>query len=122
MFSVNIKSCSKELSPKERVLIKDTTPANKLDAIVDENGIDIYVDFFAVLNVHNDKADPVDYENYVIVATDGNVYVTGSSSFWNAFTGISDEMSGYDEEWGIHVYKRDSKNYSGKKFITCKII
>lgn len=123
MFNVTIESCSKELSAKERVLIKDTTAATKLDAVVKgDESVEIYVDFYAVLNVHNDKADPVDYKNYVIVDKNGEVYVTGSNSFWNAFNQISEEMAGSEDDWGIKVYKRDSKNYSGKQFITCKII
>lgn len=121
MFTATVKECSKELTAKERIAIKDTGSAIKLDDIPDD-GIDVLVDYYAILNIHNDKATPNDYENYVLVDKDGNKFVTGSTSFWNAFNAIAEEMEGESEEWGVHVYKRPSKNYTGKSFITCTII
>ena len=35
---------------------------------------------------------------------------------------IYDEMYGEEETWAIKAYKLDSKNYKGKKFLTCSII
>ena len=122
MFNSTVKSCSKELTAKERIAIKDTQSAIKLDEAVNGEGVDISVDYYAVVGIHNDKATPVDYDNYVLVDYDGNKYVTGSQSFWNAFESIANEMAGEEEAWGVHVYKRPSKNYSGKEFLTCHII
>ena len=121
MFEVNIKFASKELSAKERISFKDTQNAIKLDEAANDN-CEIYPAYYGVLDIHNDKAEPQDYENYVIVDENGDKYVTGSSSFWNSFKGIADEMVGESERWGIKVYKKDSKNYKGKKFIQCSII
>ena len=59
---------------------------------------------------------------YVIIDKNGDKYVTGSLSFWNSFMDIYTEMLGEDEEWSIKAYKLDSKNYKGKKFLTCSII
>ena len=120
MFDVKIKEVSKELTAKERIFFKDTQDAIKLDEAANEECV-IYPEYWGVLNIHNDKADPTDYENYVLVAG-GKKYVTGSSSFWNSFKPIADEMAGESEKWGIKVYKKDSKNYKGKKFIQCSII
>lgn len=121
-YSVEIKETSKQLSAKERIAIKDTSNALKLDIECEENGVLITPVAFAILSIHNEKSDNKDYENYVITDKDGTKYVTGSESFWNAFISIWDEMQEEEEEWGIKAYKLDSKNYKGKKFLTCSII
>ena len=121
-YSVEIKETSKQLSAKERIAIKDTSNALKLDIECEEDGVIITPVAFAILSIHNEKSDNKDYENYVITDKDGTKYVTGSESFWNAFISIWDEMQNEEEEWGIKAYKLDSKNYKGKKFLTCSII
>ena len=121
-YSVEIKETSKQLSAKERIAIKDTSNALKLDIECEENGVVITPVAFAILSIHNEKSDNKDYENYVITDKGGTKYVTGSQSFWDAFISIWDEMQNEEEEWGIKAYKLDSKNYKGKKFLTCSII
>lgn len=122
-YNVTIKEVSKELTARERIMLKDTTNAIKLDEAA--NGGDPLVitpAAFAVLSIHNEKSDNVDYENYIVMDTNGNKFVTGSPSFWASFMEIWEEMMGEDEEYSIEVYKRDSKNYKGKQFLTCSII
>lgn len=121
-YSVEIKETSKQLSAKERIAIKDKSNAIKLDIECEEDGVIITPVAFAILSIHNEKSDNKDYENYVITDKEGTKYVTGSESFWNAFISIWDEMQNEEEEWGIKAYKLDSKNYKGKKFLTCSII
>ena len=121
-YYVAIKEVSKELTARERIMLKDTTNAIKLDEAA--NGGDPLVitpAAFAVLSIHNEKSDNVDYENYIIMDTNGNKFVTGSPSFWASFMEIWEEMMNEDEEYSIEVYKRDSKNYKGKQFLTCSI-
>lgn len=120
-YSASIKESSRELSAKERIMLKDTTSAVKLDQATQAEDIHISVDSYAILNIHNDKATPTDYENYIILDRNGTKYVTGSQSFWNAFMDIFSEMENEPEEWSIRVYRHPSKNYSGKDFITCAI-
>ena len=120
-YSVEIAETSKELSAKERIRIKDTTDAVKLDEATQEGAIIINPAMYAVLNIHNEKSDNVNYKNYIIVDKDGTKYVTGSESFWSSFMNIYEEMSGEQEEWSIKVYRAPSKNYKGKDFITCSI-
>ena len=121
-YSVEITETSRELSAKQRIALKDTSDAIKLDIACDENAVIIEPADYAILAIHNEKSDNVDYVNYVIIDKNGDKYVTGSASFWNAFTDIYLEMKGEDEDWSIKVYKLDSKNYKGKKFLTCSII
>lgn len=121
-YSVEIKETSKELSAKERIALKDTSNAIKLDTACDTEAIIITPVAYAVLGIHNEKSDNKDYENYILQDANGEKYVTGSASFWNSFMDIYTEMLGENEEWSIKAYKLDSKNYKGKKFLTCSII
>lgn len=121
-YLVEIKETSRELTAKQRIALKDTSNALKLDTICDENAVIIDPVDYAVLSIHNEKSDNVDYENYVIIDKNGDKYVTGSPSFWSTFMGIYSEMKNEEEEWSIKVYKLDSKNYKGKKFLSCSII
>lgn len=120
-YSVTIVNSSKELTAKERIKLKDTTGAIKLDEVTQVESIAIYPTAYAVLAIHNEKSDNKDYENYIIEDKDGNRYVTGSQSFWNSFCDIAKEMENESEEWGIRVYRVPSKNYKGKEFLTCSI-
>lgn len=120
-YSASIKEASRDLTAKERIMLKDTTSAVKLDQATQVEDVHISVDSYAILNIHNDKATPTDYENYIILDRNGTKYVTGSQSFWNAFMDIFPEMENESEEWSIRVYRHPSKNYSGKDFITCAI-
>lgn len=121
-YSLTIKEMSKELSAKERIALKDTTNAVKLDEATKVEPVMIDPDMWAVLAIHNEKSQNPDYDNYIIVAKDGTKYTTGSASFWSSFMDIVAEMEGETEEWGVKVYRSPSKNYTGKDFITCSII
>jgi len=121
-YSVQIVETSKELSAKERIAIKDTSDAIKLDTACEGSEIIFTPAAYAVLAVHNEKSDNVDYENYIITDKENNKYVTGSASFFSSFKDIWDEMKDEDEEWALKCYKLDSKNYTGKQFLTCSIV
>ena len=121
-YSVEIKETNKELKAKERIALKDTSNATKLDEACNEGEVVITPVAFAVLGIHNEKSDNKDYENYILQDVSGEKFVTGSASFWDSFMDIYTDMSGEDEEWSIKAYKLDSKNYKGKKFLTCSII
>ncbi len=122
-YNVTIRECSKELSARERVLIKDTTNVISLDEATSDSDSPLVIspDFYAVLDVHNEKSDNKDYTKYIIVDKNGNKFVTGSDSFWNSFMEIMAEMEG-EGDFEIQVYRRESKNYKGKSFITCSIV
>lgn len=127
-YEVQITESSRELTAKERVALKDTSNAVSLDTAVDtaEGGKVIIkpVDY-AVLSVHNENAkegENKDYTNYVLIDENGVKYVTGSDAFYSSFKNIYDEMKNESEEWALECYKKPSKNYSGKGFITCSII
>ena len=123
-YSAKVVESSKELSARERLMYKDTTTATKLDTILETtDSLEISPIGYVVLDIHNEKSETnKDFQNYVIIDSDGNRYVTGSPSFWKAFKEIWDEMEDEDEAYSIAIYKIDSKNYKGKKFLTCTIL
>ena len=121
-YSVKILEASKELTAKQKVQLKDTTDAIKLDDVTKSGAIILDPDFYAVLQIHNENSDNKDYYNYLVVCKDGEKYVTGSESFWSSFEDIMSDMFGSEEEFHIKVYKLPSKKYNGKEFITCSIV
>lgn len=121
-YSVKINYTSKELFARDRVAVKDTTNAISLDEATKGSPVVIDVDYFVVLDVHNEKSEDKDYTKYVIVDKGGNKFVTGSESFFSALTEILDEMGGSDEPYQVEAYRMPSKNYKGKEFLTCSIV
>ena len=123
-YSVSIVDISKEINAKERLQLKDTSSAVKLDKATQEGDVIIDVDFFAELLIHNEQArtEEKDYTQYIIVDKSGEKYVTGSQSFWNSFLDIYNEMHDYEDDWAIRVYRMPSKNREGKDFIICSVI
>lgn len=121
-YRVEIREASEELTKKQKILLKDTTGAMKLDVATQEAPVIINPALWAVLAIHNEKSSNPDYFNYIVVDKDGTKYVTGSESFWDTFYDIWSDMQGEEEDWSIRAYRSPSKNYTGKDFITCSIV
>lgn len=124
-YSVKVTDASRELTAKERIILKDTTDAVRLDTATQEGAVLIEVALWAELDIHNEHSDDVDYKNYLIVDKDGQKYITGSESFWATFRDIYDDASELDEQgekWALKVYRQPSKNRPGKDFITCSLV
>ena len=123
-YSVKVKEVSKELTHKERIQIADLTDCVRLDTATQEGPVLIDLDYYAVLEIHNEKSEDKDYENYVVADKNGTRYSTGSKSFFNNLVDIYEEMedSEDDEVWQIKAYRKPSKNRQGKDFITCSIV
>lgn len=121
-YNVTIAKTSKELTHKERVRMKDTTNALSLDEVTKDGPVLIDLDFYAVLNVHNEKSDSIDYTVCILVDKAGTKYRTGSPSFMTALDEIMVDMADCDEPWQLEVSRRPSKNYKGKEFLTCSVV
>ena len=119
-YRVSIVKASKELSKVEKVKFKDTSDCVKIDEITKNEDAIIDVDFFVLLDVHNEVAKgEKDYRQIVIVDTTGTKFVTGSKTFVQNFLSIAEELDG--EEYAIKAIRKPSKNYAGKEFLTCVI-
>lgn len=124
-YEVNIVSSTRELSPKEKIKLKDLSNSINLDNATQAEGkVVINYDYHVLLNIHNEKSkDRKDYQNVVVVDKDGTKYNTGSESFLTTLEDITDEMLDAGEtDFSIEVYRKDSKNYKGKQFITCSVL
>ena len=124
-YTTSITESSKELSIREKIKLKDLTSAIAIDKVVEpEKPLVIAPDFYAYLSIHNEKLpeDEQDYKTMVIVDKSGTKYYTGSGSAITSFVDIFDEMIDTAEPFEIEFYKRESKNYSGKHFITCSLV
>lgn len=122
-YKAMVEDASWTMTAREKLRYTDLTDAIQLDEATQSGDVIIDVDKWAVINVHNEKSDTVDYMKYVIIDKDEQVYVTGSESFWKSFVQIYEVMSDEGETtYSIKVYRRESKNYKGKDFIACRII
>lgn len=124
-YKVEIAHSTKDLTVREKIRIKDLDNVIQLDdATQQEGNIVIDFDYYVILKVHNEfSKDDKDYNKYVIVDKGGNKFVTGSESFMTSLEGIVDEMVDAGEtDFEIEVYRKDSKNYTGKQFLTCTIV
>lgn len=124
-YTTSIIESSKELSVREKIKLKDLTSAIAIDKVVEpEKPIDIAPDFYAYLSIHNEKLpeNEQDYKIMVIVDKSGTKYYTGSESAISSFVDIFGEMIETAEPFEIEFYKKESKNYNGKHFITCSLV
>lgn len=124
-YTTSITESSKELSVREKIKLKDLTSAIAIDKVVEpEKPLVIAPDFYAYLSVHNEKLpeNEQDYKTMVIVDKSGTKYYTGSDSAISSFVNIFDEMIDTAEPFEIEFHKKESKNYSGKHFITCSLV
>ena len=122
-YKAEIVSCSKELTKPERISIKDTSDATPIDQVLDsvpDTFFVIDVAYYAEIGVHNEAAKgDKDYSIYIIVDKIGTKYCTSSTSFFDSFMDIASEMDG--DDFSVKVFRKPSKNYNGKYFISCSI-
>lgn len=126
MYKSEVKEVfRKELTKKEKVMLKDLTDCTVLGTEAEANGCDIIIHpaFYAILSIHNDALTEPDYDVYVIVDRDGTKYQTGSASFITSFLDIMADMQDEDPEtWAIKVTLKSSKNRTGKSFLKAVLI
>lgn len=121
-YSAKVVNASKELTGKEKVMLKDTTDAVSLNEAVKDGALLINPYLWAEVSVHNENSDNVDYNVFIVVDKDGTKYKTSSTSFIDTFKDILSDMSETDEEYSVKVYTRPSKNPAYQGFITCSIM
>lgn len=121
-YEVTIAECSKELTARERIKLKDLADALNINTVIENEGEGIInVDYYATIEVHNEYSEDTEYQQFVIVDTEGTKYYTGSQSFIESFLNIAEELQGTDEAFIIKCYGIESKNYKGRSFLSCSL-
>lgn len=122
-YRVEITEASKELTVREKIYYKNYDDTIKLDEIIKEDGTKFIITpvEYVCLSVFNEKAKSQNYEVIVIKTVDGTRYSTGSKSFMSSFLDIFNEVANDEEPFEIEIYKRPSKNFTDKCFITCNL-
>ena len=120
MFKVSIKESSRDFTARERIAFKDTSNAIQLDTVLSDETVtlDIVPVDYIRLEVESDDER---YDKIIVITDKGEKYITGSQSFQTAFLSIWEEMKTDSDPYTITVYKRKSRNYAGKAFITCSL-
>ena len=128
-YTVKIaKSSMEHITAREELMLKSTTGGMAIDetlASLDGNALIIQPMDYAVLEIHNEKVkegENTDYTKYIILDKEGTKYVTSSENFMNTFIDIYETMKNSGEDYAIKIFRKESKNYKGKYFITCEII
>ena len=127
-YNTKIVSSSRELTAKERITLKDFNDCIGLDTVTNEtDGIILDPEVIVEVQVHNERAkDDKDYSTIIILDKNGTKYSTSSNSLRDSIGDIMDELASLtdDEREGlkIKVFKKPSKNYSGKFFLTATVI
>ena len=125
-YTTTVVAGSREFTKLETAMLSDVSDAVKLDeAVTPETGLVISIGMFAVLEIHNPRAkddENTDYTALVIEDADtGERYTSGSSSLIERITELWDDLSEEDpNSWALKIYKRESKNYRGKYFLTAR--
>lgn len=122
MYKVEVRSSFKEISAKDKVKYKNFDEGISISDYIDKNGeLIIAPDNVIELHIINDKSEDKEYNRYLVIDKENNVYTTGSDSFYESLSDIMADMAEVGEPYEIKCYKQQSKNNSGK-FINCRIV
>lgn len=113
-----------EPTKRESVYYKTASDFKRIDQLVEEEGSAVIEPAgYVVLAVHNEgtKNERKDYDMFLVVEKNGTVYSTSSENFFSTFTDIFHDMIG-EPDFRLNMFALPSKNYQGKKFLTCSLV
>ena len=124
-YEAKIVDGSREFSKVESLKIKMLSGAIAIDDLLkdSDNPIIEGVTDWAELQIHNENSkQDKDYSKYVVLTENGDMFITGSESFWDSFRTIYDTMNeGEKETFSVQVYAVKSTNFAGE-FFNCAIV
>ena len=132
-YEVTITGSSLEkIRGTERLRYTNFAGMVQLDDIISDDGVKTALDItgYVECHVHNDKSDTQEYDKLVLIANDGELYLTGSDSFKRGFIEIfealtddfvEDGIAPQDRIYPILAFKAPSKNIKGKTFLCCAV-
>lgn len=124
-YEVKLVESSRPLTARDKIRFKNFSAAIALDTLVsdDKESFSFVPTGYAIFQVHNERAENTDYPLYIIEDSSGNLYKTGSLSFFGRFRDIFDTMVAEtpDEQFSISVIKRPSARYKGKYILLAQL-
>lgn len=132
-YEVTITGSSLEkIRGTERLRYTNFAGMVQLDDILSDDGVKTAFDItgYVECHVHNDKSDTPEYDKLVLIAKDGELYLTGSDSFKRGFIEIyealtddfvEDGIAPQDRVYPILAFRAPSKNIKGKTFLCCAV-
>lgn len=120
-ITVTILDVSRLLSRIEEVRVKDSTAAESLSELVDQQGQVCFTPNYWARVIVTDERQEKHFEKLVIVTLDGRKLITGSASFLSTFLDLYKQLAGEQEPVVYIALKRASKKYPGKGFLVCTI-
>ena len=121
VYKVNIIKEVGQLTSKEKVMLITGAETTGVEEIY-TNGETIKPVKYAILHTVNSSSDDGEYDTLIIFTEDGRLISTGSRSFTESFEAIYEIMKDFDDEWGIMVASKQSKNYNGKSFYKAVLV
>lgn len=126
-YSATISYSTKDLNKLEKLMFAQSPDAASLEELTRDCGYVIAVDYFVLVEVHNERntTGEKDYTVCYIAEENGDLYKTSSSSCIANLTEIA-EMLEEELKAGEHFplvkfYQKPSKNRTGSTFITCNV-
>ena len=132
-YEVTITGSSLEkIRGTERLRYTNFAGMVQLDDIISDDGVKTALDItgYVECHVHNDKSETPEYDKLVLIAKDGELYLTGSDSFKRGFIEIfealtddfvDDGIAPQDRVYPILAFKAPSKKIKGKTFLCCAV-
>lgn len=124
-YEVKLREASKELTARDKIRYKNFSAAVALDTLVsdDKESFSFAPTAYAIFDVHNEHAENTDYSLYIIEDSAGNLYKTGSLSFFGRFKDIFDTIveESDGEPFSVSVIKRPSARYKGKYILLAQL-
>lgn len=121
VYKVDIIKEVGQLTNKEKVMLVTGAETTGVEEIY-TNGETIKPVKYAVLHIVNSASEDGEYDTLIIFTEDGRLISTGSKAFIESFEAIYDIMKDSEEEWGIMVASKESKNYKGKAFYKAVLV
>ena len=124
-YEVKLVESSRELTARDKIRFKNFSAAVALDTLVadEKESFSFIPTGYAIFNVHNERAENIDYPLYIIEDKAGNLYKTGSLSFFGRFKEIFDTMmqDAPGEDFSVSAIKRPSARYKGKYILLAQL-
>lgn len=113
----------KELTKKEMFSVSRFNRCDDVSSLIGEQEVIIKdVQTVAIVEVHNEKSDNIDYKKMVVIGADGSRYLTGSETAIREMMDIMDYMEDDVEPFDVQFVTRPSNNYKDRDFITVELL